>query len=64
MLAWLGNILYWLGSGIAVLFLAMDVASLVWGEGDRATTIIFGFLMAVLSWLAGWALRYVLTGRR
>ncbi len=64
MLGWLGDILYWLGCGIAVLFLAVGVASLVWGEGDRTTTIMFGFLMAVLSWLAGWALRYALTGRR
>ena len=64
MLAWLGNILYWLGCGIAVFFLVMGLASLVWGEGDRATAIIFEFMMAVLSWLAGWALRYVLTGRR
>ena len=64
MLERLGDILYWLGCGIAVLFVAMDVASLVWGEGDRTTTIIFGFLMSVLSWLAGWVLRYILTGRR
>ncbi len=64
MLAWLGDILYWLGCGIAALFLAIGVASLVWGEGDRTTTVIFGFLMAVLSWLAGWGLRYILTGRR
>ncbi len=64
MLAWLGDILYWLGCGIGVLFLAVGVASLVWGEGDRTILIMFGFMMAVLSWLAGWALRYVLTGRR
>jgi hypothetical protein len=64
MLGWVGDILYWLGCGIAVLFLAAGVASLVWGEGDRTVTMMFGFMMAVLSWLAGWALRYALTGRR
>jgi len=64
MLSLLGDILYWLGCVIGVLFLALGIASIVWGEGDRTTTIIFGFVMAVLSWLAGWAVRYALTGRR
>ncbi len=64
MLAWLGEILQWLGCGAAVPFLAMDVASLVWGEGNLTSTITYGYLVAVLSWHAGRALRHVLTGRR
>ncbi len=59
---WLGDILHWLGRGVAVPFLAIAVANLGWGEGDLTTTIIFGYLVAVLARRRG--LRYLLAGRR
>jgi hypothetical protein len=57
----LGNVVYWTGSGIAVLFLFLTALHLVSKQGDLFLTILFA-VVAVVAWLIGWALRYVLAG--
>jgi hypothetical protein len=66
MVARLGNVLYWIGCGVAVLLVASGI--MLWvGEGytrsDHGIPGLIGFaVMAVLCWLIGRACRYVLSG--
>ena len=61
MLGRLGNVLYWTGSGIAALFLFLTALHLIGKQGDLFLAILFA-AVAVVAWLIGWALRYVLAG--
>ena len=61
MLGRLGNVLYWTGSGIAALFLFLTALHLVSKQSDVFLAILFA-AVAVVAWLIGWALRYVLAG--
>lgn len=70
MLARLGNVLYWLGTGLAGLFLAGAawMTWTIWVElnrpGDDSGFFAFsGAALAVICWLFGRACRYVLAGR-
>jgi hypothetical protein len=63
MAARLGNVLYWLGCGVAAVF-ALLVALLIVGPGKDA--VYYGSIYAVIAigaWLLGRACRYVLAGR-
>lgn len=62
MAARLGNVLYWLGSGIAaILFVLSAYMAIELNWNDKPTAL--GFLIAaVASWLLGRALRYILAG--
>jgi hypothetical protein len=61
----LGNVLYWLGCGIAAIFVLLTIV-IAMSPGFFGDAIVFySFLsgiIAVLSWLAGRACRYVLAG--
>ena len=65
MLARLGDVLYWLGCGVAVLFILAGVAM---GTSDNnagadvAPLVIYFGGGAIISWLIGRACRYVLSG--
>ncbi len=60
----LGNVLYWLGTGIAVLFFGISILIAFAGEGEqRWFSAIMAAVFAVASWGIGRALRYVLAGR-
>jgi hypothetical protein len=64
MVARLGNVLYWAGSGIAILLLAIATVSAAWGQGDHRWFPVGLFIaVAVVTWLIGRACRYVLSGR-
>jgi hypothetical protein len=68
MLQRLGNVIYWTASGIAVLTAALGVWVPTTFPNDPEFVddlIVFtggGFVIAGLTWLAGWAARYVLAG--
>ena len=64
MVARLGDVLYWLGSIIAVVLWALVVVGLVWGTGasDPIGVIFLGGL-GVIAWVVGRACRYVMAGR-
>jgi hypothetical protein len=62
MAARLGNVLYWLGCGVAAIF-ALLLAIVVLSPGTEA--FLYGSIYAVVgigSWLLGRACRYVLSG--
>jgi hypothetical protein len=62
MAARLGNVLYWLGCGIAAIF-ALLLAAVVFSPGTEA--FWYGTIYAVIAvgaWLLGRACRYVLSG--
>ena len=59
----LGNLLYWLATGIAVLWVALGVVAVVVGEEGENLLWVGFFALAIISWGAGRALRYLLAGR-
>jgi hypothetical protein len=68
MVARLGNVLYWLGCGTAVLFAVWAFAN-VWvlmtgstAPGENAQHIVVSAVCAAFAWLTGRACRYVLAG--
>jgi hypothetical protein len=68
MLARLGDVLYWLGSGIAIVILAFGAWLVLRGNlGGRpedwwiVPAIFIGYALA--AWLIGRACRYVLAGK-
>lgn len=70
MAARLGNVLYWLGCGLAVLALVIStIAWLVWyggASGDPSFQLGFAIvflIIAIILWVFGRAARYVLVGR-
>jgi hypothetical protein len=56
----LGRVLYWLGSVLAVIILALG--SFVFKGDARFPIVIVVVGLALLAWLFGWACRYVLSG--
>ncbi len=64
MTARLGNVLYWLASGIAVLLGLSGAAGFFVLPNDAAGFSLIGaaFVAALLAYLAGRAARYVLSG--
>jgi hypothetical protein len=65
MLARLGDVLYWAGSGIALVILAAGAWLVLGGDlvpENRSVLAIF-FGCALVAWLIGRACRYVLGGK-
>jgi len=59
----LGNVVYWLCTGVTVLVVVRAIANEINGPpGDRGFTILF-LVSAFVVWLIGRAARYILTGR-
>jgi hypothetical protein len=65
MLERLGDVLYWFGSGTAVVFLALGGALnlLIDHPGDRWFLLAICGICAAVAWLMGRACRYVLGGK-
>ncbi len=64
MLARLGNVFYWLCTGVVVLVGIFIFASLVFGKGDDRLWGVGGLVVfAIVVWLAGRAARDILAGR-
>jgi hypothetical protein len=61
MLERLANVIYWLGCALSALVLAITVLLFV-QSGDIYMAIFF-VVIAVLIWVAGRAIRYILIGR-
>ncbi len=60
----LGNVLYWLGTGVAMLFGIVAIASLVFGEGDGRLWIVGALaVLAIVVWFIGLAARYIMAGK-
>lgn len=65
MAARLGDVLYWLGCILAVLFLPLPLLALIDFVNGRPQTVLHpDYLIeaAIASWLTGRTLRYVLAG--
>ena len=59
----LGNVVYWLCTGVTVLIVVSAIANDINGPpGDRGFTILF-LVVAFVVWLIGRAARYILAGR-
>lgn len=61
----IGDVLYWLGSGIAVICLIL-AAIFAWnrtGADDRLFAFVLFVVPGLLAWLTGRAARYILAGR-
>ena len=56
----LGDVLYWLGCGLAVVALGMGLYFSI--QGDTGELLTFFGIVAVVIWLVGRACRYVLAG--
>ena len=66
MAARLGNVIYWLACAVAVLMLAVVPIALLIEARDEAwwiDTAIHVIAPAILIWLAGRGVKYVLAGR-
>jgi hypothetical protein len=62
MIARLGNVLYWIGCAAAVLWLALSLYGVSSKHSVDAIYIIAVVGPALVFWLAGRALRYILSG--
>jgi hypothetical protein len=64
MLAKLGHLLYWVGSGLAVVALVSGVFILQHGLDQDYRWIVYvaSIGSAVVCWLVGWACKYFLAG--
>ena len=60
MLARLGNVIYWMTCGLAILVLSMFV-SLAMKDGWGL--VLYGIMAATMIWVVGRAVRSVLAGR-
>lgn len=61
----LGSVIYWAASGVAILALGVAAYGLTFGTGDERLFVDWVLVISgVLVWLGGWALRYILTGKR
>lgn len=58
----LGQVIYWAAVGFGLLFVIGGVWSLTDSSNDGSGVV--SIVMGGLLWLAGWAIRYVLTGTR
>lgn len=68
MLARLGIVLYWAGCVVAGLCLALVLVNLVVGilggwEAEALFHILVFLLLALIAWIVGLTLRYILAGR-
>jgi hypothetical protein len=64
MAARLGDVLYWAACLIAGLFLVLAGGQFVFGgDSDRVIFAIILLAIAIITWLIGRAIRYVLAGR-
>jgi hypothetical protein len=65
MMARLGNVLYWLGNAIAILWALLMAFALFMGKGASEAQILLGFALIpiALIWIAGRACLYVMVGR-
>jgi len=59
----LGNVLYWLCTGVAMVFGIVAIL-LVFGRGDEKMLFVgFFAVLAIVVWLIGRAARYILAGK-
>lgn len=59
----LGNVLYWVGTGTAVLIVICGVAAVVTGARAAGTLMLVSLIAAALIWGIGRAACYILSGR-
>jgi membrane protease YdiL (CAAX protease family) len=60
----LGQVLYWIGSALAALFIVGSVfAAIHESNGQNWLVFFFFIVIGVLFWLAGRALKYILSGK-
>jgi len=61
----LGNVLYWLCTGVAALFALVSVYSALFGQVENGGWWLLGALavLAIVVWLIGRAARYILAGK-
>jgi hypothetical protein len=60
----IGNVLYWIGCGAAVIMVLLGIAGYISDTSTSAIFIlVFCFVCALVSWLIGRALLYVLAAR-
>jgi hypothetical protein len=63
MVARLGRVLYWLGSGVAIALVALGVVTtFIQPPGQWYAGLVFYSVLAILCWLFGRACKYVLAG--
>lgn len=62
MIARLGNVLYWIGCGVASFYAAVGLYGALYGRDPAYIATMSGGI-AIAAWLIGRACRYVLTGR-
>ena len=60
LLAWLGNLLYWLCTGVAVVLVLAGVYSVIFGQAEHFGAVVVG---AIVLWGIGRLVRYVLAGK-
>jgi hypothetical protein len=64
MAARLGDVIYWLGCGIAIISIAAAVVLAIYGvKPDKHILIIIFSVGALVIWLIARACRYILAGR-
>ena len=65
MLAKMGVAFYWLGNGLTVLFLGFVLFKMFAGSGTGNQALVpLSIFCALISWIAGKALRHMLSGDR
>ena len=57
----LGVVLYWLGCGLAIIFLSL-AAFAISNNTEKIVPILLGFVPAAICYLVGRACRFVLSG--
>ena len=64
MLERLGNVLYWVATGVAVIALGFGIALAIQPNAYNPTgLVLFGAAIGLVVWLFGRACRYILAGR-
>lgn len=62
LLARLGNVIYWLFTGLAVVWGVVGVITLISGQREAAEAV-GGLALAIVFWGIGWVIRYILAGK-
>lgn len=59
----LGNVIYWFACILGAIIAAYQIYSFTTGDtgGDP---LLFALFVAIPIWLSGWAIRYILSGKK
>lgn len=57
----LGNVIYWAGSGLGIIFFAL--AAMAWYSAVETAFVVILVIIGLLVWLTGRAVLYILAGR-